>query len=114
MSIAVPAQAPTAKPPPYEGLKARGTYTGMVLRIEPPVEEADPYVIDWTFQDSDGKTWNVDQDCDEEELGAVLAALGFAGQSIEPGEAVGSKAALRVGTFGGRTSARVLSVSALS
>ena len=114
MPIAVPAQAPTAKPPAYEGLKARGTYTGMVLRIEPPVEEADPYVIGWTFQDAAGKTWNVDQDCDEEALGAVLAALGFAGQSIEPSEAVGAKALITVQTYGGRKEAHVVETAPLA
>ena len=108
MSIKVPAKKrkrPSDKVPPM------GQYRARVAAVADGEYEGE-HVLTWTFTAED-REWSLPQDYDSAGLADVLVDFGFAGQDVDRSELVGREAMVEVKTFGGRTSARVVGVTAI-
>ena len=105
-AVSATRRAPLRVPP-------AGLYVGTIARL---VElEADPgyYDVAWRFRVAaqNGRQYTLPQTVDQAGLSDILHDLGMAGQEVELTELVGSRAQIKVTTFGGKKSARVTDVS---
>ena len=102
MSIEVPGTK-TARAP----LAPAGKHTGTVQAVEEPSRaNANQYVVTWTFT-HDEIEWELPQVCNQADFLDTLVDLGLGGQTVEPADAVGRQAAIRVAHYAGHRYARV-------
>ena len=103
----IPKRRPAKKPP-----APAGRYIGTLRSVSAPSKAGPHRQAFWMFEWScarDGATYDLVQICHtDKEAKAVLVDLGFAGQDVEPADAVGLQAMVAVNTFAGGKYSRVV------
>ena len=69
----------------------------------------DAYELEWSFN-ADGRKWKLQQEVIPADFADILVDLGFAGQTVDMADVIGSRARIKVVTFGGRSHAGVKEV----
>ncbi len=124
MDIDVPA-ARQAVLPSQPDLPEASDYLAELIKIDDPPEAPEasedeasededskgPFKLRWRFEDRNGRTWEWDHEVPTIDMPEIAVDLGLAGQTVSTEAMVGRRAIVKVRTFAGRKSAKIVDVA---
>lgn len=95
-----------------ESVPPKGWHNAKISRVETSEEEGKDSVVVWSFR-AENRAWTYRQSVSDGEMASMLSELGFAGQEIETDDLNGTKARIKMRTYGDRSLAKVVAVKAI-